>query len=130
MRRHPMDATRRRDTREYGIRTMTSGEIDFAIDLAAAEGWNPGLHDAANFHAADPAGFLVGVLDGEPTACISAVSYDGSFGFIGLYIVAPRHRGKGHGLAIWNAAMQRLAGHTVGLDGVVAQQENYRRSGF
>src|SRR5262249_28884205 len=34
------------------------------------------------------------------------------------------------GLAIWNAAMQRLAGHTVGLDGVVAQQGNYRKSGF
>ena len=125
-----VDARRRPDTPEYSIRTMTRGEIGFAIDLAAAEGWNPGLHDAASFYTADPAGFLVGVLDGEPIACISAVSYAGSFGFIGLYIVAPRHRGKGYGLAIWNAAMRRLAGHTVGLDGVVAQQENYRRSGF
>ena len=109
---------------------MTRDEIAFAIDLAAAEGWNPGVSDAATFHAADRDGFLIGLLDGEPIACISAVSYQGSFGFIGLYIVAPAHRGKGYGLAIWKQAMARLAGHTVGLDGVVAQQANYRRSGF
>ena len=118
------------DLRRYVIRTMTAGELGFAVDLAAAEGWNPGLHDAEAFHAADPGGFLIGVLDGAPIACISAVSYEQRFGFIGLYIVVPEHRGKGYGLAIWNAAMQRLAGHDVGLDGVVAQQDNYRKSGF
>ena len=109
---------------------MTANEIGFAVDLAAAEGWNPGLRDAESFYAADPDGFLIGVLDGEPIACISAVSYEGTFGFIGLYIVAPPHRGKGYGIAIWKRAMERLAGHNVGLDGVVAQQDNYRRSGF
>jgi GNAT superfamily N-acetyltransferase len=114
----------------YIIRTMTKHEIGFAIDLAAAEGWNPGLRDAEPFVAADRGGFLVGLLDGEPIGCISAVSYEGSFGFIGLYIVVPEQRGKGYGIALWNAAMQRLAGHTIGLDGVVAQQDNYRRSGF
>ena len=38
----------------FEIRTMTGAELDFAIDLAAAEGWNPGLHDADAFYAADP----------------------------------------------------------------------------
>ena len=109
---------------------MGAHEIGFAVDLAAAEGWNPGLRDAESFYAADPAGFLIGLLDDEPIACISAVSYEGTFGFIGLYIVAPPHRGKGYGLAIWKKAMARLAAHNIGLDGVVAQQENYRRSGF
>jgi GNAT superfamily N-acetyltransferase len=118
------------DLGRYVIRTMTADELGFAVDLAAAEGWNPGLHDAEAFYAADPGGFLVGVLDGAPVACISAVSYERRFGFIGLYIVVPEHRGKGYGLAIWNAAMERLAGHDVGLDGVVAQQDNYRKSGF
>ncbi|MDK9725323.1 MAG: GNAT family N-acetyltransferase [Sterolibacteriaceae bacterium MAG5] len=112
------------------IRTMSHREIGLALDWAAAEGWNPGLHDAAPFHAADGEGFLVGLIDGEPVATISAVRYGDSFGFIGFYIVKPSHRGRGHGWAIWQAAMARLAGRCVGLDGVLAQQENYRRSGF
>ena len=112
----------------YVIRSMTRPEFDLALDWAAAEGWNPGLHDAAAFHAADPEGFLIGLLDGQPVAMISAVRY-GS-GFIGFYIVRPNFRGQGYGLQIWNAAMARLAGRTIGLDGVVAQQDNYRKSGF
>jgi hypothetical protein len=112
------------------IATMRREEVEFAIGLAAAEGWNPGVNDAATFHAADPEGFLVGRLDGAPIGCISAVSYGGAFGFIGLYIVSPEHRGRGYGLALWRAGMARLAGHRVGLDGVLAQQANYRRSGF
>jgi GNAT superfamily N-acetyltransferase len=112
------------------IATMSRDEVELAIGLAAAEGWNPGVHDATTFFAADPEGFLVGRLDGRPVACISAVSYGARFGFIGLYIVVPEYRGKGYGRALWNAGMAKLAGHNVGLDGVLAQQPNYRRSGF
>lgn len=112
------------------IRALRRDEMDIVCDFAAREGWNPGLHDAAAFHAADPDGFLVAECDGEAAGCIAAVSYQGRFGFIGLYIVAPAWRGKGIGLALWNAGMARLAGHVVGLDGVPAQQANYRRSGF
>ncbi|MEP7085438.1 MAG: GNAT family N-acetyltransferase, partial [Betaproteobacteria bacterium] len=114
----------------FSITTMPRAEVDFAIGLAAAEGWNPGLHDADCFHAADPGGFLLGRLDGEPIGCIGAVSYPGGFGFIGLYIIVPAQRGRGFGIQLWDAAMQRLAGGNIGLDGVVAQQANYRRSGF
>ena len=109
---------------------MTRAELDGVVEWAAAEGWNPGWHDADAFHATDPSGFLLGLIDGEPVAAISAVRYGKHFGFIGLYIVRPGFRGRGHGLSIWTAAMQRLAGRTIGLDGVVAQQESYRRSGF
>jgi GNAT superfamily N-acetyltransferase len=112
------------------IRTMTRADLDAAVDLAAAEGWNPGLHDADAFRAADPDGFFVADLDGQSIGCISAVSYEGGFGFIGLYIVSPPYRGHGVGMQLWNAAMARLGGHNVGLDGVLAQQDNYRRSGF
>jgi ribosomal protein S18 acetylase RimI-like enzyme len=115
---------------DYTIRTMTREELDIAVDWAAAEGWNPGRHDADCFHAADPSGFLIGLLDNVPVAVISAVKYGESFGFIGFYIVKPEYRGKGCGLQIWNAALAYLKGRTVGLDGVVAQQDNYRKSGF
>ncbi|MFO1036879.1 MAG: GNAT family N-acetyltransferase [Geminicoccaceae bacterium] len=112
------------------IRTMSSAEIGLALDWAAAEGWNPGLGDADPFHVTDPGGFLIGTVDGEPAAIISVVRYPDSFAFLGFYIVHPAHRGRGHGWAVWQAGMARLEGCTVGLDGVVAQQDNYRKSGF
>lgn len=52
------------------------------------------------------------------------------FGFLGFYIVKPGFRGRGFGLRIWQAGMERLHGRNVGLDGVPAQQDNYRKSGF
>jgi len=109
---------------------MTRVDVDLAIDWAAAEGWNPGLNDAACFRAADPEGFLLGSVDGEPVATISAVRYGATFGFIGLYIVKPGWRGRGYGMQVWKAGLARLAGRTIGLEGVVAQQSNYRKSGF
>jgi ribosomal protein S18 acetylase RimI-like enzyme len=114
----------------YTIRKMTRPEVDLAVDWAAAEGWNPGLSDADCFYAADPDGFLIGLLGDQPVATLSAVKYGDSFGFIGFYIVRPEDRGRGYGLRIWNAGLARLGGRTMGLDGVVAQQENYRKTGF
>ena len=112
------------------IRTMGRAEIELALDWAAAEGWNPGLDDATPFQVADPDGFVVALVDGEPAAMVSVVRYGAEFGFLGLYIAAPASRGRGIGLQVWRAGLERLAGRTVGLDGVVAQQANYRRSGF
>jgi len=89
------------------IRPATRQEINLALDWAAAEGWNPGICDAVPFHAADPEGFLVGLVDDEPVAVISAVKYGTTFGFIGFYIVRPDVRGLGYGWAIWQAAMAR-----------------------
>ena len=112
------------------IRVMRPEEIALASNWAAAEGWNPGLADAACFATVDPGGFLIGELDGAPAATISCVNYDERFAFLGFYIVRDDLRGRGYGLRIWNAAIARARPRTIGLDGVVAQQGNYRKSGF
>ncbi|MFG2503856.1 GNAT family N-acetyltransferase [Streptomyces sp. NPDC048441] len=97
---------------------------------AADEGWNPGLRDASSFFAQDPDGFFIGRIEGEPVSAISVVNYDELYAFLGFYLVRPDLRGRGHGLATWQAALAHAGNRTVGLDGVVAQQGNYRRSGF
>jgi GNAT superfamily N-acetyltransferase len=112
------------------VRTMRPDEISLAVDWAAAEGWNPGLADAACFAAPDPGGFLLGEVDGVPAATVSCVNYGADFAFLGFYIVRPDLRGRGFGLQIWNAAIAHAGSRVIGLDGVVAQQENYRTSGF
>jgi GNAT superfamily N-acetyltransferase len=113
----------------FRVSTASMSEVDLAVRWAQREGWNPGLSDARSFREADPDGFLLGTLDQRPVATVSAVRYDG-YAFVGLYIVDPDVRGRGFGMRIWTAAMDRTAGLVTGLDGVVAQQDNYRRSGF
>ncbi len=117
-------------TDEPRIRPLTRAEMDVALDWAAAEGWNPGLADADCFRRADEAGFLGLFLAGHMVASISVVAYDAAFAFLGLYIVAPAFRGQGFGLKLWQAGMASLGDRIVGLDGVVAQQANYAKSGF
>jgi ribosomal protein S18 acetylase RimI-like enzyme len=115
---------------KFIIRTMTRGDVDLALAWAAKEGWNPGLHDGDCFYYTDPQGFFIGELDGEPVGCISSVAYNDSFGFVGLYIVKPEFRGKGFGIQLWKTALEHLGERNIGLDSVIAQQENYTKSGF
>lgn len=119
-----------REMSDLQIRNLRPEEISLAIDWAAAEGWNPGLADAACFAIPDAHGFFVGEIDGEPVATVSCVNYDKSFAFLGFYIVRADFRGKGYGLRIWNTAIAHAGARTIGLDGVVAQQDNYKKSGF
>ena len=114
----------------YTIRAMTRAELKLAVEWAAAEEWNPGLCDADCFYAADPNGFLMGFLEGEPIASISVVKYGNDFGFLGFYMVRPDFRGRGYGWQIWQAGLDYLKGRTIGLDGVLQQQNNYVKSGF
>jgi GNAT superfamily N-acetyltransferase len=114
----------------YRIETMPFAEVETTIDWAAREGWNPGLNDAARFHAIDPNGFLMGVLDGKPIARVSMPIYDDHFAFCGLYIVDPAYRGRGYGLALTKASLDYIGGRNAGLDGVEAMAEKYRRLGY
>src|SRR5260370_4669623 len=100
-------------TDDFHIRPMRPDEVALAVDLAAAEGWNPGLADAACFAAVDPGGFLLGEYRGEPAATISVVNYDQEFAFLGCYIVRPDLRGRGFGWRIWQAGLPPARARTI-----------------
>src|SRR5579863_533069 len=116
--------------KNYIIQTASIDDLNFMKDSAQREGWNPGLHDMIPFHVTDPTGFLIGHLNDEPIACISVVRYITQFAFLGFYIVKPEYRGHGYGFNLWQQAMHYLQNYNVGLDGVIAQQNNYQKSGF
>jgi GNAT superfamily N-acetyltransferase len=117
-------------TDRFVVRAMRPQEIELAADWAASEGWNPGLADPTCFATVDPAGFLLGELTGAPAAIISVINYDATFAFLGFYIVRPDLRGRGYGWRIWQTGIAHAGSRTIGLDGVLAQQENYKKSGF
>ncbi|WP_341530115.1 GNAT family N-acetyltransferase [Nostoc sp. UHCC 0302] len=115
----------------FTIRAMRRSELDLIIDWAAVEGWNPGIYDAECFYQADQCGFFVGELNNELVASISAVAYSKHFAVIGFYIVKEQFRGQGFGMKMWKAAMAYLGSErNISLDGEIAQQENYQKSGF
>lgn len=114
----------------FEISPARPGEWDQIVLWAAAEGWNPGRHDAEHFLPQDPRGFLLGRLDGKVVSAISVVNYSPDYAFLGFYLVRPDRRGQGYGIATWRAGMEHAGSRTVGLDGVPDQQENYRTSGF
>ncbi|MEU4424676.1 GNAT family N-acetyltransferase [Actinoplanes sp. NPDC024001] len=115
---------------EFTVSSASADDLRLIAQWARNEDWHPGDGDADVFFVTDPGGILVGRLDGRPISTIAAIRYGTDHGFIGLYVTDPEFRGQGYGLRTWQAGMERLAGRAIGLDGVVAQQDNYRRSGF
>ncbi len=114
----------------YTIRNMNENETKIAVDWASKEGWNPGIYDLNAFYKTDPTGWWIGFLNDEPISVITAIKYKSGFSFVGFYVVKPEFRGKGYGIKLWNRAIESLNGMICGLDGVVDQQENYKKSGF
>lgn len=122
-------------TTELRIRQMSHAEVGELVQWAAAEGWNPGLHDAELFWATDPDAFIAADLGDELIGGGAITSYAGEFGFMGFFIVRPEFRGRGLGNQIWHARLERLRarlkpGASIGLDGVFNMQDYYARGGF
>jgi len=113
--------------KELEIRKMRRGEAEFAIRMADAEGWNPGIHDGELFYEADHEGFFIAEVEGKPIGCASAVAYDDSFGFFGLYVVKPEFRKKGIGMKLTEKCLEYLEDRNIGLDGVVENEKKYQQ---
>lgn len=117
------------------LRLMTQEEAARLVGWAADEGWNPGLHDADIFWETDPGAFIAAELDDELIGGGAIVSYEGAFGFMGLFIVRPEFRGRGLGSQLWHARLRLLQsrlgrGSTIGMDGVFEMQDWYAEGGF
>ena len=91
---------------DFKIRSVTGcQELSYALQLAAAEGWRPGVGDAESFYAADSTGLFVGELNGRKIGTVAAVKYDSKFAFGGLFIVEKAYRGQRYRLVLLNTAI-------------------------
>ncbi len=111
------------------FRLMHASDAHFAVEMAALEGWEPGLNDAQVFFSAAPTGFFVGTIGDEQISCISAVRYRRT-AFIGFFVVKKQWRNMGYGMKTWQVGLDQVKDLTVGLDAVAAQVSKYKKSGF
>lgn len=120
---------------DYIIRQATRSELDIAVEWAAREGWNPGLHDAQVFWDTDPHGFFVLEKDGNTIGSVSGVSYNGKFGFGGFFIIKSEYRNQKLGTELANYFVKNLSSRlnkkaSIGIDGVFNMQPTYAKWGF
>lgn len=113
------------------IRPLTPADIPTVTAWAQQEGFAPGAGDVAIYRQTDRQGLWVGWLDGEPVGCIAGVRYNASYGFIGLFLVVPEHRGNGYGVALWRHALEHLKDvPCIGLEAALDRVEDYGGWGF
>ena len=79
----------------YSISPMTDDEVTMLGDWAAEEGWNPGLADLDLAQRVDPDAFIALRLGSALAGGGSIFSYDGRFGFMGLFIMRGDLRNRG-----------------------------------
>lgn len=119
----------------YSISRMRLDEVAQLEEWAAAEGWNPGLSDLSIAWDTDSEAFIA-LREGATLAGGGTIfSYDGDFGFMGLFIMRADLRKKGLGTLLWHWRRDHLIARlkpsaAIGMDGVFDMVPFYERGGF
>lgn len=114
---------------------MTRAEADILDGWAAAEGWNPGLHDIDVAWSYDPEAFIALRKNGALAGGGAIIAYEDAAGFMGLFIMRPDLRGQGLGRILWHERLRRLRARLrpdapIGMDGVFEMAPFYEEGGF
>ena len=115
------------------IRTMISGDVEFAFKCTRAEGWSGQTHLVfEDFLAYDPHGCFIAEVNGRHAGICVATAYQ-RHGFIGTLIVVPEFRGGGLGTTLFTYAVQYLIDRgmkSISLEGDPSGIPIYQKAGF
>ena len=118
-------------TNILSIKPMCDDDIDFVTEISRKEGFVPGVGDLGIYKNTDKQGLWVGWLNGNPIGCIAGVRYNENYGFLGLFIVIEKFRGRGFGLQLWKKALSHLIDlPCVGLEAAPERIADYSKWGF
>jgi GNAT superfamily N-acetyltransferase len=115
---------------EVRIRPLTLEDLDGALALSSAAGWNQRAEDWRMLLRLAPAGALAAEDAGLVIGTAIGIDYAG-FGWIAMMLVDPAHRERGLGGRLLEAALAALpADRTVRLDATPLGRPLYERHGF
>jgi GNAT superfamily N-acetyltransferase len=118
------------------IRPLTFEDLDEALRLSTAVGWNQRLDDWRMLLQLAPAGAFAALSDARDVSATSiigtAIGIDyGAFAWIAMMLVNPAYRGRGVGRRLLEAAMAALPAHLpIRLDATPLGRPLYQRYGF
>lgn len=121
------------DNFSFGV--MQDHEAFTLNEWAITEGWNPGLSDQKIAREFDPAAFIALRKNNELIGGGSIISYNGLYGFMGLFIMRSDYRGQGLGAKLWAYRRDQLIKRlqptaAIGMDGVFNMAPFYAKGGF
>jgi len=116
----------------FTVRLLEEGDLDFAYQMTAIEGWNERREDVKRMLDYEPEGCFVAEIDKRPAGHAFSVNY-GKLGWIGYVIVKAEYRWKGIGTALTAQAKDYLLNRgveIVKLEAVPMISNLYRKLGF
>ena len=113
------------------IRPMRLDDIEQAMRLKNLEDWNQTKQDWEILLKHSPETCLVAFSDQKVIGTVTAINYSNELAWIGMILVAPKHRRKGIGSLLLKNNLNRLKNcNNVGLDATPLGREIYSRLGF
>ena len=115
------------------VRRLHSGDLDAAMRLKAAAGWNQTPADWLRFLELEPEGCFGVEVDGTLASSAGAIRYGTRLSWIGMVLTLPDFRGRGYAARLMQACiefLERSAVEWIKLDATAQGRPIYARLGF
>jgi GNAT superfamily N-acetyltransferase len=114
----------------YDVRLLSASDLEGAMRLSSAAGWNQRLEDWRLLVSLAPAASFAAVSEERIVATAIGIDY-GRFSWIAMMLVDPDWRGRGIGRRLLNAAMEVVpADRPIRLDATPMGRPLYQSCGF
>ncbi len=115
------------------IRPLVAGDLEFAMRLKDAAGWNQTEDDWRRLLELDPEGCFLAQVDGAPAGTATGITW-GATGWVGMMLVDSERRRHGLGTLLLDRVVRHLRDErrcaTVRLDATPVGKQLYDRHGF
>lgn len=113
------------------LRTMCREDLETAMELKNAEGWNQTLSDWELFMENSPKSCLVATYQGKVIGTVTGINYENKVAWIGMMLVNQAYRGQGISKKLMAEVIQTLGtASSIKLDATPAGYPVYEKLGF